>query len=171
MPKGLAVMHLVLLGPMGAGKTTIGRLLAKALERPFFDSDAEIEQATGRTSLEIAATDGVAALHVIEAEVLLAGLRSPAPCVVAAAASVVDNDACLVALVAQTCVLLESPDAVLADRTDDPGHRRPAGTEERAALLRRREDGWRELSVVIVDTSLANPDNVVAAILEGLGWS
>ena len=162
--------HVVLLGPMGVGKSTIGRLLAAELARPLFDSDAEIEQATGRSSREIAATDGVAALHVIEAEVLLAGLRSPAPGVVAAAASVVDDDACLVALAAQTCVLLEAPDAVLADRTDDPGHRRPAGTEERAALLRRREDGWRELSLVVVDTSLANPDNVVAVILEGLGW-
>lgn len=36
-----------LVGPMGAGKTTIGRQLAKALNRQFFDSDHEIEKKTG----------------------------------------------------------------------------------------------------------------------------
>lgn len=163
--------HIVLLGPMGVGKTTIGRSLAAKLGRPLFDSDAKIERTAGRTSGEIAATDGVAELHAIEAEVVLAALRGPAPCVVAAAASVVDDEACVAALAAQTCVLLEAPDAALADRTDDPGHRRPARAGERAALLSRREDVWRKLSVVAVDTSSADPVNVVAEILEGLGWS
>ncbi len=161
--------HLVLLGPMGVGKTTIGRLLAAALDRPFLDSDTEIEQATGRTSRQIAATEGVAELHRIEAGMFLDAVASPVAGVIAAAASVVDDETCLAALAAQTCVLLEAPDPVLADRTNDPGHRRPAGTEERAALLRRRKDMWRELSGVVVDTSPTDPANVVSEILEGLG--
>jgi len=41
------VNHLILVGPMGAGKSTIGRLLAKALNRSFKDSDQEIEQRSG----------------------------------------------------------------------------------------------------------------------------
>jgi len=40
---------IVLVGPMGAGKTTIGRQIAKALGRKFFDSDKEIEKRTGAT--------------------------------------------------------------------------------------------------------------------------
>lgn len=40
---------IILVGPMGAGKTTIGRQIAKALGRPFFDSDKEIENRTGAT--------------------------------------------------------------------------------------------------------------------------
>ena len=39
--------NLILVGPMGAGKSTIGRLLAKELHLPFKDSDKEIEQRTG----------------------------------------------------------------------------------------------------------------------------
>jgi shikimate kinase len=41
------VRNLILVGPMGAGKSTIGRLLAKELRLPFKDSDKEIEQRTG----------------------------------------------------------------------------------------------------------------------------
>ncbi|MDH4555022.1 shikimate kinase AroK [Pseudomonas sp. BN417] len=41
------MQNLILIGPMGAGKSTIGRLLAKELRLPFKDSDKEIEQRTG----------------------------------------------------------------------------------------------------------------------------
>lgn len=40
---------IIFVGPMGAGKTTIGRQLAKALGRKFYDSDKEIEKRTGAT--------------------------------------------------------------------------------------------------------------------------
>jgi len=39
--------NIYLIGPMGAGKTTVGRMLAKSLGMAFFDSDAEIETCTG----------------------------------------------------------------------------------------------------------------------------
>ena len=39
--------NVFLVGPMGAGKTTVGRLLGELLQQDFFDSDAEIEKATG----------------------------------------------------------------------------------------------------------------------------
>lgn len=39
--------NIFLIGPMGSGKTTIGRLLAKAMARKFYDSDREIEARTG----------------------------------------------------------------------------------------------------------------------------
>ncbi len=39
--------NIYLIGPMGAGKSTVGRLLAKTLDMPFIDSDREIEQRAG----------------------------------------------------------------------------------------------------------------------------
>lgn len=39
--------NIFLVGPMGAGKTTIGRYLARRLKRPFWDSDKELESRTG----------------------------------------------------------------------------------------------------------------------------
>lgn len=44
---------LVLIGLMGAGKTTVGRRLAQRLDLPFVDADQEIEQAAGKTIPEI----------------------------------------------------------------------------------------------------------------------
>ena len=53
----------VLVGLPGSGKSTIGRRLAKALGVGFLDTDAAIEQQTGRRITEIFATDAVALLH------------------------------------------------------------------------------------------------------------
>ena len=41
--------NIILIGPMGVGKTTIGKRLAKKLDKVFFDSDKEIEKKTGAT--------------------------------------------------------------------------------------------------------------------------
>ncbi len=43
------ISNIILIGPMGAGKTTIGRQIARLLSFDFFDSDREIEQRTGVT--------------------------------------------------------------------------------------------------------------------------
>ncbi len=43
----MGLNNVFLVGPMGAGKSTIGRLLAKELKYPFKDSDREIEVPTG----------------------------------------------------------------------------------------------------------------------------
>lgn len=51
--KGPTERPIVLVGLMGAGKTTVGRRLAARLGLPFVDADAEIEEAAGRTISEI----------------------------------------------------------------------------------------------------------------------
>ncbi len=49
MSPDITTRPIALIGLMGVGKTTIGRRLAKKLGRPFYDSDEEIEHASGRT--------------------------------------------------------------------------------------------------------------------------
>lgn len=65
-----AVKNIVLIGMMGSGKTTCGRLLAQRLERPFVDCDELIEQFTGRTIPEIFAHDGEDAFRDLESQVI-----------------------------------------------------------------------------------------------------
>ncbi len=78
---------------MGTGKTTVGRLLAARLGRPFWDNDDALEAATGKTAAEFQQERGQAALHETEDRLLRDALRSPTPTVFAAAAAVVlDSD-------------------------------------------------------------------------------
>lgn len=68
--------NIILIGFMGTGKTTIGRLLSGRLGRPFIDTDAAIEEITGKTIPQIFARDGVTRFRSEEALLVkkLAGL-------------------------------------------------------------------------------------------------
>ncbi|AMW05435.1 shikimate kinase [Gemmatimonas phototrophica] len=58
--------HLVLVGLPGAGKSTMGRAVAKRLGRPFLDFDTEIELRTGRSVARFFAEQGEAAFRALE---------------------------------------------------------------------------------------------------------
>lgn len=62
--------NIYLVGPMGSGKTAVGRALAKALDRPFYDSDAEIERRTGVDIRFIFEKEGEARFRAREREIL-----------------------------------------------------------------------------------------------------
>lgn len=64
-------MNIFLIGPMGAGKSTIGKLLAKNLGREFWDSDKEIERRTGVSIPMIFDYEGEAGFRRRESETLL----------------------------------------------------------------------------------------------------
>ena len=61
--------NIVLIGMMGSGKTTVGKLLARRLRRPFVDTDALIEEREGRSIPDIFAQDGENAFRALELEV------------------------------------------------------------------------------------------------------
>src|ERR1700722_1377744 len=68
---------IVLVGFMGAGKTTVGRLLAANLGVPFTDSDHVIEDRAGKPIRQIFADDGEAAFRALEHEVIADLLAGP----------------------------------------------------------------------------------------------
>ena len=157
--------HIVLLGLMGSGKTTVGAALAEGLGRPHRDSDADIERQEGRTGRTIAATDGVAHLHALEAQHLLASLADPAPAVISAAASVVEHPACVEALEgpAIRVIWLRGEPSVLAARASTGGHRRDAG--DVAALAARRGPMFTRLADTTIDVDELSADEIVATLL------
>jgi shikimate kinase len=69
---------IVLVGFMGAGKTTIGQLLGERLRLPFADSDQVIEQRAGRPVAQIFAEDGEPAFRALEHQVIADLLDGPA---------------------------------------------------------------------------------------------
>lgn len=75
----------VLVGLPGSGKSTIGRRLAKALGCAFLDSDAAIEERTGRSVAEIFAAEGEAGFRGIEEQVIREAVRTHEGCCPSAA--------------------------------------------------------------------------------------
>lgn len=82
-------MHVVLVGLMGAGKTTAGRRAAKELGRPFVDTDEAFIPRFGRTVAEVVAEDGEQAFRDKETEVLAELLSVASPLVVATGGGIV----------------------------------------------------------------------------------
>lgn len=81
----------VMIGLMGAGKTRLGGMLAKALSLPFADSDKEIERASNLTVSEIFEKLGEPRFREME-EKVLTRLLSNGPCVIATGGGAVMNE-------------------------------------------------------------------------------
>ena len=83
------VQHVVLVGLMGSGKTTVGRRLAGRLDRHFVDADAALEEITDRTIAEIFERDSEQGFRDLEADTFEELLEHHEPCVVAAGGGLV----------------------------------------------------------------------------------
>jgi len=156
--------HIVLVGMMGAGKTSVGERLASQLGFPFVDSDRQVEARTGRTVREIFETNGEAAFRYEERSALEYAIHASAPCVIAAAGgsvteapvrdllrSLVDRGGHVVWLRADPADLIERVQRV---DQEDADHRPlleddPAGTLER--LNHEREGLYRYVADIVVD--------------------
>ncbi len=162
--------HLVLVGLMGSGKTTVSRLAATRLGRTLVDSDALIEARTGRTVREIWATDGEPAFRALETAALVEALACSEPLVIAAAGGVVlgaDNRRALKAARARVVWLCAST-STLVGRVRSGGHRPLLDGDPEAALTRMaadREAFYREVADACVSTDGRSPSEVLEAVL------
>jgi shikimate kinase len=163
--------HVVLVGMMGSGKTTVGRRVAARLDRPFLDADDELESRSGRTVREWFAEAGEVAFRDAESATLAALLDHPEPAVIAAGGGVVIRAENRSALAAPFVVLLDAGPAFLASRVARKAHRPlvdddPLGTIER---LHRERDGWyREVADVVVPVEPAHETDHPKRALAGL---
>lgn len=165
--------HLVLVGMMGAGKSTAGRLLARRTGRPFLDSDELIEEQTGRTVAQIFADDGEAAFRAVETDVLDQMLDRDTPAVVAAAGGAVLDAANRERMRARGLVVwLRVDPAVLAQRVRGGDHRPLLADDPEATLSRlaaEREPRYREVADEVVDVGDLSPDQVVDRLVALVG--
>ena len=150
--------HIVLVGLMGSGKTTVGAALAASLGVPNRDSDTDIERETGMTGRQHAARDGIDALHALEARHLLEALGQTGTTVISTAASIVDDPACRQALrdPAHLVVWLDASAAALAARLKPDDHRPAIGPDMAEVLERQavqRTPALREVADVTLDAT------------------
>lgn len=162
--------HLVLVGMMGVGKSTVGRALAVELGRTLYDSDEMIEARTGRTVREIWQADGEPAFRTLETEVLVDALAADEPSVIAAAGGVVLSDANRSALRGPRALVvwLVADVDVLVERVRRGGHR-PLLDDDPAASLRRlyeqRAPLYQDVSDAIVSVDNRSVGDVTKAVL------
>lgn len=146
--------HVVLVGLMGVGKSTVGRRLAKELERPFADADEQVELAVGLAIPAIFRRDGEEAFRRLEAEVLADLAGRPHPLVIAGGGGVVARPANRAVLGERaTVVWLRASASFLARRTD-PTHRPLLAGDAEGALARlldEREPLYAAVADIVVD--------------------
>ena len=162
----------MLVGLMGAGKTTVGQAVADRLGWAFLDSDRQVEARAGRTVVEIWRDEGEVGFRHLEAEALADAVvwAETRPAVVAAAGGVVLDPR-------NRALLLRHPPVVWLRAALDTlvarvgaGQGRPllaAGPREALArLMAERYPLYEEVAGAVVDVDHLAPDEVVERVLE-----
>jgi shikimate kinase len=161
--------HLVLVGLMGAGKSTVGSRCAERLGRPFVDTDDEIVTRAGMPFDEVWRTGGEARFRELEREVVADVCAAPDPLVIASGGGAIvdpDNRRCFRA--SGVVVWLHAPTAVLAARVGDGSSRPLLAGDPEGALARlgaARQDAYEASADAVVDTVDCPVDDVVDAVL------
>jgi shikimate kinase len=161
--------HILLVGMMGAGKTTVGELVADKLGWAYLDSDAAVVAATGKTVPEIFATDGEDAFRRAESDALSLACAQLQPVVISVAGGAVLAPANREVLHhCGTVFWLRARPETLAARVgtgvgrplldDDPAGVLARLNEERAAL-------YAQVADVVIDVDDLAPDDVAAQVL------
>lgn len=176
--------HLVLVGMMGAGKTTVGRVCAARLGRRFVDTDDAVERAAAMTVAELFEAEGEEGFRVRERAAVADACASPEPLVIACGGGAVLDAGSREVLRARGLVVwLDGPPDTLAARAAT-GRTRPL-LERRASvghelegvatierLATERAPAYRAAAHVRVDTGGRTVEDVVGRVLEELGaWS
>jgi shikimate kinase len=160
---------LVLIGPMGAGKTSIGRRVARALQRPFFDTDIAVVRAHGPIE-QIFAEHGEPYFRALEREAVVRGLATGG--VVSLGGGAVLDPQTRADLAAHRVVLLTVEPRVVAGRIRDTT--RPLLQDEDALarweqIMTARRPIYEEVADATFDTSHGPLQAVVDGIVEWAG--
>jgi shikimate kinase len=156
----------ILIGPPGAGKSTVGPLLAQRLGATFLDTDTLVEQTAGKPVSDIFITDGEAAFRELERAAVSRGLASH-PGVLALGGGAVMDPGTQRLLTEQPVVYLRTGFAAAAQRVGLAAARPLLVGNPRARmkeLLEQRLPVYEKLARLSVDTDGRAPEEIAAEI-------
>lgn len=166
----LKVRNLFLVGPMGAGKTSIGRKLAKRLKWPFWDSDKVLEQKTGVDIPTIFEFEGESGFRVRETAVIDELTRKQEIVLATGGGAVLnDQNRCWLASRGFVIYLRASVDTQLQRTSKDRNRPLLQTDNPRArleALIREREPLYLGIADFVINTDLYNISAVVNRIIK-----
>ena len=165
--------NVYLVGLMGAGKTTIGRSLAKRLHLEFIDTDREIEARTGVTIPTIFEIEGEEGFRKREAQIIADLARLPGR-IIATGGGIVLREENRARLIASGFVVyLNVPPQTLWERTRNDRNRPllqvadPLG--KLSELHEQRDAYYREVADLIIDSSRINAQSVLQMLMREVG--
>ena len=165
------ISSVILVGFMGAGKTTVGRLLAQRLKRRFVDLDDRIREREGRTIPDIFRNAGEEHFRRVEAECLRELIAEKEPVILAlgGGAFVQENNAELIKAAKIPVIFLDgAPEELFRRCATEAGARPLAGDENQfRQLYESRREGYMRAGVR-VDTTALSPEQVAAEIARRL---
>lgn len=162
--------RVVLVGPPGAGKTTVGVLVAASLGVVFRDTDADVEVTAGKPIPEVFFDDGEPAFRALEEQAVAAALASHDG-VLSLGGGAVLSPATRALLGGHHVVLLSVGLSDAAARTGLSGNRPVLALNPRAtlrALLAERAPLYDEVATVAVSTDGRTPEDVAVEVLGSL---
>lgn len=161
------MQSIVLIGVPGAGKTTVGELLAAHLGLPFVDSDHVIEAQAGKPISDIFTQDGEATFRALEADVI-ASLLADSRHVLSLGGGALGNSGTRALLKKHIVIWLETGLTQAVERVGLNRNRPLLLGNVRgqlSSLLVAREPIYREAATIVIDTSARNVAEVVQATL------
>jgi len=162
---------IVLVGLMGAGKSTVGRRLAKRLGLPFTDSDSEIESAAHRTIAEIFDSYGESGFRDGERRVIARLLHGPVKVIATGGGAFLDERTRALILERCTAIWLDAAIDTLAVRVSRRDHRPLLHGKDPAEVLRelaeRRNPVYAEAHIHIRSEDMPH-ERTVERIIEAL---
>ncbi|WP_421119435.1 shikimate kinase [Aquihabitans daechungensis] len=164
-----SVHHIAIVGLMGAGKTTVGRLVADDLGWPLVDSDEVVLERTGMTVAELWERGGEPAFRPHEREAVTQALAGPGPDVVAVAAGAIE-DSVVVTSLRQPGVLrvwLRVEPGTVAARVTSSDHRPLIDADPLALLTAQaaeRAEAYEDVADLVLDVEQATPHDLAAAV-------
>jgi shikimate kinase len=165
-------LRLILTGFMGAGKSTIGRLLAQALHYQFLDTDHHIEKLEGKRCATVFETLGEPAFRVLEDGVFRQALQSVKTVIATGGGTLAKPENMSLALSQGKVIYLNAPVEYLFNRVIHSPRERPIVKEPDAEALFHQKYEERQVlytqAHIQVSTYQVQPREVVAAILHAL---
>ena len=163
---------ILLIGMMGAGKTTTGRLLAGRLGWSYLDTDSEIERQAGRTVPQMWKEGGEPAFRREESRVLAEVCALPGACVVSVGGgAVLEEENRAVIRRTGLTIWLRADTSTLAARVGS-GTGRPLLADGAVAALARLSEArapvYAELADLVFDVDRMSPPQVAAQIVDTL---
>ena len=159
---------IVLVGFMGAGKTTVGQLLAARLGLPFADADAVIEQRTGTPVPQIFAEQGEPAFRALEQETIASLLAGPRLVLALGGGAAEHEQTRRVLRAAEHTIYLHVPYEAALDRVGGDHGRPMLRRPNLPDIYRSRLVGYEEVATLTISTEGRSPEHVCADIVEHL---